>query len=420
MTFTLTFPGPRLFRPKLRLSESWIRFGPDSEQLSAAYGNLPNAPVDTFSESGQRVEDTVGEWLTLESQTNQAVPSCLPNKCRGRCQPTRVVNQPICSPLRKARNGDFEPADEILTFSAKRVGKQIRRIQSLLQRFKKEPDPHLRHPAFYRGYIDEWLCILKATVFATSFSAWISNQPELGLPPFPLPTHAWLWDLLQLVKQQFGIILARDRKNFIQKAKLARLLDEKHMGSQKAFAQVRGTPRAPVNQVIKQFQCKPKTTRVANSQQVQLEHPQVDAFQFATPVSICDMVGTICARASGQITLQLPALPIERPTEVQISQQCLLNEPRDVAHELTEYWGPLRRSEAPPLDTNSALLEEVLQKLPTQDPVEVNLTFEELSKAIKRLKANSARGVDGISAAELKILPQNLLYPHACTYLSLE
>ena len=245
VTFTITLPKPQIYRSKLRLPESWMCYMPQQEQLAAAYVALcPPDEVDSFEQWGQLVDSTVDVWLQTESQHSPNLPSRLAPRFRGRCQSVQVVQQPINSPLRKARNGDFEPTDEILTFSAKRLAKQVRRIQSLLRRLKKDPAPHLGTQAYYRAFVEEWICILKAPLLGSSFAKWICTVPELGFPPMPLPAYDWLFDLLQLVKHQLSISLAADRKIFEQKAKLAETLDDLHKGSQRAFAQVRGAPKS--------------------------------------------------------------------------------------------------------------------------------------------------------------------------------
>ena len=242
-----------------------------------------------------------------------------------------------------------------------------------------------------------------------TFAHWISRLPELGCIPYPLPSFDWLWDLSQLVKYHFGIALAHDRKVFSQKAKVAMHIDDVHMGSQRAFAQVRGAPRSPVHQVVRPLQCQAQATWHSECNQVTVTNPGLDSFQVSTPVTVGDLVGAIVARSDGKLTLQLPSLSCELASEVTVSQQCLVVEPSEVATELTAYWGPLWHSDSLPPDSDHDALVAVLGRLPPQEPVIVNLTLEELKLAIRRLRAGSARGVDGISAAELKVLPDGLL-----------
>lgn len=54
-------------------------------------------------------------------------------------------------------------------------------------------------------------------------------------------------------------------------------------------------------------------------------------------------------------------------------------------------------------------LEAVLARLPVHEPVSVVFDLPELKLAIRRLKPHSARGFDGTSSAELRVIPDGLL-----------
>lgn len=339
VTFTVTLPKPQIYRSKLRLPETWMCYVPQQDQLASAFASLQHtSEIDSLEQWAKLVETTVDVWLQHESKNNNpALPSTLAPRFRGRCQSSRIVQQPINSPLRKARDGDFAPEDEILTFSSKRLAKQVRRIQSLLRRLKKDPAPHLGTSTYYCAFVDEWICILKAPYQGSSFARWISSFPELGFPPLPLPSYDWLFDLQQLVRHHLSIALVSDRKAFERKAKLAAKLDEMHKGSQRAFAQVRGEPKSPVHQVIKPLSCTASADWDPDLCQVKLTNSLLDDFQVATPVTLGEQTGVICARTLGSFTLQLDSL---------VSQNSLLVKPSEVAQELTAYWGPLWHPDA--------------------------------------------------------------------------
>lgn len=118
VTFTVTLPKPQIYRSKLRLPETWMCYVPQQDQLASAFASLQHiSEIDSLEQWGKLVETTVGVWLQHESKNNPALPSTLAPRFRGRCPSSRIVQQPINSPLRKARDGDFAPEDEILTFS---------------------------------------------------------------------------------------------------------------------------------------------------------------------------------------------------------------------------------------------------------------------------------------------------------------
>lgn len=130
--------------------------------------------------------------------------------------------------MKKASAGAFEPPDEILTIATKRHVTQIRRITSLKQRLRHERELTENSPKF-KGLLDEWCCILRAPVLAKHFAFWIAQQPELGNPPWPLPTCQWLEDLLSLTQHHLRIAVAHDRKVFNSMAKVAQQTDNKYL-----------------------------------------------------------------------------------------------------------------------------------------------------------------------------------------------
>lgn len=65
--------------------------------------------------------------------------------------------------------------------------------------------------------------------------------------------------------------------------------------------------------------------------------------------------------------------------------------------------------DAPSPEPALQALEAVLARLPVHEPVSVVFDLPELKLAIRRRKPNSARGFDGTSSAELRVIPDGLL-----------
>ena len=403
---TITLPGQSLFVRRIRLPQSWCEFGPSTEQLQEAFHTLEGASeVSSLEQWGNTVDRTVDAWL--RSQNSDYLPKHLPKKYRGRCQEVKVRNSPIFSPLKKASAGAFEPPDEILTIATKRHVTQIRRITSLKQRLRHETELTENSPKF-KGLLDEWCCILRAPVMAKYFAFWIAQQPELGNPPWPLPTCQWLEDLLSLTQHHLRIAMAHDRKVFNLKAKVAQQTDNKYQGSKRAFSCIRGSPKAPVNQLIDIHDCQVDADWDPGSRKVHCQGNAVDQFQLATPIEFQGISGVIVARSQGKISVQFQDLPTDMPARVQLVQKVHVFAPGDVAQSLSAYWVPLWTLPRGEQESISEL-DHILPHLPPQEPVTVDLTLENLKTAIARLRPNSALGVDGISASEFKLLPDGLL-----------
>lgn len=403
---TVTLPEPTLFCRRIRLPKSWCEFGPSTEKLESAFhSRCGEMQVETLEEWGHMVEETVDQWLS--EQNSDILPSRLPKSFRGRCQTPRIQKHPVCSPLRKGAMGDFEPSDEILSISTKRHVKQIRRITSLRHRLNFEGFVPSNSPKF-QGLVEEWICILRAPVLDKHFAFWISSQPELGYPPWPLPSVQWLQDLLSLTQHHLNIALAFDRRCFVKKQQYSTYLDNKHQGSKRAFSYVRGTPKAPVTHLQDIVECQAEALWDPATSQVRLSGPEIHRLQVASPVTIQQSSGIIVARDEQAVTLALQTWPEERPASTWINQQTLIIDPSDVATKLSEYWLPLWTLPMNAGDTETDL-DFVLQHLPPQQPLKIELSLDNLKKAISRLRSHSALGVDGISAKELKLLPDCIL-----------
>ena len=403
---TLSLPQPHVYISRFRLPRSWCEFGPTSEQLDHVFQQqeVPSE-LSSFAEWGKVVDDTVDNWL--RSQTAEALPSRLPKKFRGRCQAPKITKSPVFSPLRKGEHGAFEPSDEILTISTKRHVTQVRRIVSLKQRLNFEGELDINSHR-WKGLVQEWSCILKAPVLSKHFAFWIASQPELGHIPWPLPTIEWLEDLLSLTKHHLNIAMAHDRRVFDSKIKYARQLDARHMGSKNAFSSIRGSPKAPVTQLIENFEKEVDVNWDHDTHQIHIQDEFVDKLQVASPVQVLDTTGVIVARSQGSLSLKMEPWPTEFPDRIKLSQCCQIQSPDLVADKLAEYWVPLWTlpNDAP---ASNYELEQLIPHLPPQDPIHVDFDLPNLKLAISRLRSSSALGIDGISAGELKVLPDSIL-----------
>ena len=403
---TFTLPQPHLYVSRFRLPRSWCEFGPTTEQLEHVFQQRDvTYEPSTFAEWGKLVDDIVDDWL--RSQNSEALPSRLPRKFRGRCQPPKIVKSPVFSPLRKGEHGDFEPSDEILTISTKRHVTQVRRIVSLKQRLKFEGELEINSHR-WKGLVQEWSCILKAPVMSNHFAYWVSAQPELGLIPWPLPSVDWLDDLLALTKHHLSIAIVHDRRVFDSKNKYARQLDARHLGSKKAFSSIRGSPKAPVTQLVEKFEGEVAVNWEHGTQQIHIHDEFVDKLQVATPIQLLDTKGVIVARSQGCVTLRIESWPTVFPDTLKLTQICHVQAPDLIADKLAEFWVPLWT-----LPDNAPLhepeIDNLIPHLPPQEPIQVDFDLPNLKLAISRLRSSSALGTDGISAGELKILPDSIL-----------
>ncbi len=93
------------------------------------------------------------------------------------------MKHPVTSHVRKARNGDCEPKDEVLSLATRRKTIQHRRILSLYRRLIEAQSRSLSlslslslmSDVYYQGLIQEWNCTLKSTACGKLFAFWIGR-----------------------------------------------------------------------------------------------------------------------------------------------------------------------------------------------------------------------------------------------------
>lgn len=242
--FDLHISQPQLFVLKYRMPKSWVELGLTKEQIDHAVptASRPHPTPNDLQQWAENFEAIVDQAIRLQHRKDVAFPSCLPRSHRGRCRPRNPIKHPVFSGTKPARVSDFEPCHEVITITTRRKVKQVRRIQSLLRRLQhadQQPQVSQRH---WFDMHTEWMTILQCKCFRITFCEWIAHIPELGFPPYHLPTIPWLHDLHQMVTHVVTSEIARDYKVFTQKREFAKYCDARFQGSKQAFAQVRPPP----------------------------------------------------------------------------------------------------------------------------------------------------------------------------------
>ena len=411
VVFQIQLPGVALFRHHFSMPKSYMDFAPTIKDLEVAHKVIAevNTEPSTLEEWGKAVEDTVDIWL---QQTGHSIgiPTCLPKAYRGRCCERKLQQKPVISHLRHARQGDYEPPDEILSVNTKRKVTQHRRIESIFRRIKAEPNPQTKGGQYFQGMCQEWNCILQSKCYGPLFAKWLSDIPELGMPPWPLPTLAYIHEVLQHSRYHIDSAIACDRKVFQNKAKYAEKLDRQHMGSRNAFSRIRGTPRSPANVILNEVEFQIPAKWNHEHKIVELNHPNLVKLEASTPIFVDGHQGKICHFSPEKIVLHLENIPEILPDVVKVTQSNEICDPQDVADQLTKYWTTWWQNATNQIaDDTSWEFDDTLTYLPQLPPIEIDFTVCQLKQAILRLKPNSARGFDGISVFELQTLPDALL-----------
>ena len=331
----------------------------------------------------------------------------LPQKYRGRCQPRVPKPQTKLLLTKPGRPGDFHPG-EVCRAKTRDMIKQVRRIQGLLSRLKKFQHDAMS-PDQYRVMHEEWQAILRSHCMQVDFVTWCQHTPELGPPTYALPTIEFLHTMLQLVKHHATDSQAFDRKYLESMRTYHQYLDAKWAGHSRSCTRMKEGFVAPLEKIARTHQQDALVVpNDDNSWQVWCD--QATQFQATQLLQVADIWCTIIDKDDHSLQVR----PVERnqclPDEALVTQQQETLDPNQIFDQLRSFWAPFweQDNNDPQLDVQfQTFLDQLPSHLP---PIAFDLHSPDLwIDAVRSLKTSASRGVDAISAWELKRMPVKAL-----------
>ena len=410
--FDIRMPSNGLFCHRLRFPKSFVSLGVSEDDLAKAITAAePLEEVATLTEWGAAVESLVEKALQMNSPG-----ATLPKAFKGRCKPAPIVRAPVHLAVKKASSGDYEPPAEVLTMATRRKVKQMRRIDSLLQRVRKLERQGAKTPMTRQEIQHEWNVVLTDHSFGSSFLHWVMSLHIMDFPHWPFPTANWLSDLSVMVKHFVDSSVYHDAKVRRSKLEYMRVLDQRCSHKQ-AFAQVRGPGNPPLTELVES--CDFEAICVPDGQPL-----RYDLFADTSAIRMLDLSLPITVNGSPcrildchdtHVLVESPQLLVIPPdSSVQVAQSVYTADGSGVSTQLNRFWLPIWQRE--PMDLSFLDSEEPAMDFPVlrgflqQPDIPVNMTdVTQWQAAIKKLRSGSARGIDGISAQELKMLPVQLI-----------
>lgn len=399
--FTLDISSQDAMNTRLVLPQSWIEFPIQTSLIKEHYLRSATTPTDLTSWA-IKVETAVDAAYQQTQLVQGTAPNqvlALPRRAKGRCVSRKPASLPQRALLPKTRPGEYLPKFEIHRFATLKMLKQLRRLQALRRRVAK-----VDGGGSITGLQLEWSSILWADSPPGGFVAWCNSMPELGPPPQAWPSLDFLYSAEQLLKFQVDRAVDFDHKCWIQKLKYARYLDAKDQGHAQACNHLRDKDTPPLTE-LKETIREECSIVVEQPDRVWAYCDNADHFQCRAPAQVA---GCECRVTHiDQYGLQLKPLTMDFdwPPEASISQEQVLTRPQDIVEKLNQFYMPYWGHP----DANRDMSQEFqafLDTLPELPNPVVHLDQIDLwNKAVADLKPHSARGVDGISAAELQSLP---------------
>ena len=407
--FQLSLPGPVLFAKHIRFPKSFVELDIADQHwdnMVDVSGALQNA--SSIQEWGEAVENNIDKYLR---QGVGSVPF-LSKAFRGRCQPVTFVKCPIMSPTKVANQGSFEPSCEVLSMPTRRKVTQVRRLESLwrrLNKLEKEGPKNENTMAELKG---EWKAIVRSQCFGSPFLQWICSWSCFDFPSWPLPEASWVFEVLQFTKYHLEISLKEDAK--IQKNKLEylRFLDAANH-NKAAYATVRGPGMPRVHEIGRVQTCEAIAVPSDDGHEHSLYMDSIETEKFSMdfPLAIGEVSAEVISIEEHRLQVRTKESFPEWPEQIMVSQHQFAISPADLAKHLDSFWKPIWNRDHVSMDfmqaeSDTCPFHELLTHMPAHPQIQVDmLSREAWSKAVKKLKAQSARGTDKISAQELKLLP---------------
>ena len=405
VVFDIDIQGPAIFVQKFRMPKQLVDFSLEPQELESAFCQLQPNSTSTIEAWGETFENVVAHALSQRDP-----PQVLPASYKGRCKPPRLTKTPVMSPVRKASQGDYNPTCEVITISSRRKVKQLRRLQSLCQRLRKFEKCGASTDSTLKELSQEWLSVLRCRAFGEDFLFWAQYCCCLPPPDFPFSTHAWLFDLCQLVKFQVEADLAQDEKIFRQSIEYARHLDKKDNHNQRAFQQVKGPSLPPIRELQTFVEDDVLINPGDSDNTAEIFGNHVGKLSSHFPVVVNDIPCRVLEVASDWAVIEHP-LDFDNNGEASIRQQQFAISPPEIARLLSDQWNPIWQDEESTVDFfDDGHILELVQALPPHPQIEVDMTDPKLwTSAIRKLKHKAARGIDSISALELSLLPEQMV-----------
>lgn len=211
--------------------KTWATFAPTKQLIEEHY-----MPVDfetifldasapdvgqvehAFQIWSQQTEKAVDEALQTQNRLDplRFPQTCLPSSHKGRCVPEKIrLPQPRQS-VKTDRHGGFTPPCEVFHLKTKLKVRQVRRIKTLIRRFKSLPAGTSDDPVIADSLRDaslEWKKILNAKGYGSSWSRWILSFDAVSELPTWLPDMEFL-STVELITEHDCVHACRAENKF--------------------------------------------------------------------------------------------------------------------------------------------------------------------------------------------------------------
>ena len=411
VSFTLQMPTPPLKRWVLPRPAPLTDFFFTKEQITDAWNSRGHVdPPNSFPDWAFSVEQTFDVALR-QLPSGYGLPRKLPNRYKGRCKNVERKARPFSALMKPMRPGEFMPQHEIHSMRTLRITRQLRRIQSLVRHLRKFGQAPTESQAQLLSR--EWNAIHTMWWDGCRFTWWIQQWPELWPTPADTPTLDWAYTLEQLVRFEVQKLIAADHDAWQLKQRYFQHQDRHHQTSRNAFRAIKGgSPQLTklTSYTAQEAIAVPKPD--FSFVELWCEAPQ--DFHVHHPLLFADIPCRCLEQQTHFLIVSFGNDDADIPECGTLVQHAHHVEAAEIFEQLNAYWLPLWQRQDPDIQDDhvrQAEFEDFLSHIsPYIRDLKVDVHGEAVwIQAVKDLNPRSAAGQDGVLAAELQLLPDQLI-----------
>ena len=433
IVFHLGLPMQQPMTQNWKLPSSWIPYEPDQDLIETAFLKnwippKPHHTEDSLSDALKLWATTCEEAVDWAVRTQHAwnpekfPQKMLPSKAKGRNQTRKIVQKPITN-IAKACDGQYDPPIETASFKLRHWVRQLRRLQSFLNRVRKLQHLEIIWTHTQQQLQQEWHAITTAKGFKQGFPTWCINFPEIGYFPLSLPDESFLMITIQLLRHHCDITAAEEKSVRNKLQKYVRHQDATSKGLQQAAKETKG-PSNPNLYQTERYHELPFTLVCSHGGLATLEFQEEVPFNFqgkATcgeqEVQFVDIQGRI-------VDVMIIDADCDLPEQGTLKQKTICMEPEKIAQDLTQYWNGFWQRDTKLETEDEAQWNNFISSMnavSTLPTLSLDLSdYAVWHDVIKNSKSTSARGVDGWYMDEIKLLPAGIIKELADIFVSHE
>ena len=340
-------------------------------------------------------------WNEVESRHATAAKdkgSITPFRCFGRGQRLKPDTIRVnLAPVKKGRNGEFQPKFFGISLVHCHWVKQVRRLQSFV-RLTAAPNPTLEH----RDHtVSLWQSILRAPGFAPSFAIWWSNRNLAVGEPAQLPEYPPTVDIASLifhaVQWETSIL-----ESSLQKKHGKKIVSKSGEGMAQVYATVRRDAPQPVEVLLQSIHSQVSAID-HDTCAIELDTPQ--CFDPHKPIRCGQHVLQPIVVTDDKIWVE--HLPEVRPGELVIQEQFKGNL-GEIFEAFTIQWKQRWGRHADLLLSHwEGILSFARQHLGAVAVAPPSFSVPQIRATVAHKKAKAAVGLDGVSRQDLLALGPN-------------